>query len=853
MSAWIIWSLAILAFGLFAWLAFRLSLRWWPSLVVRLGLLLLIILALGEGLNRENPNGLAPEVLLVDLSDSISDQSRQEIQAFADVWKEGREGRLVIVFGSGSDYVLSDGWPEVSGGGSELGDALELAAGHLQGSPGRILIATDGMVSPTTKLRQQLESLSDQGVAIDVLPVENRDLSGDVYIDEIRGAGSAWTGMRFPVIVTLMSQQAQTGTLQVIAGGETVIEEGVAMQVGANQFSVWLEAGSPGVMPVEIRVLSNGDPFPGNNVSHRAIEVHAQPDILLVTGAEENTRPMVQSLRNAGSKVTVISPETFPTNLDALDEFPVIFIHDVLSQDLNLEQMKAIEVHVTKLGRSVVFLGGRNSFTLGGYQNTILEPLLPVTLAPPERVQRVPITFLLVLDRSGSMAGDRDTEIAPIELTREAAMRAIETLRPSDYLGVLTFSAAVKWDVAIQPVGEGLELRDAQDKVSRIQAAGGTFMYKALEDAITALLEDPGTEYPHILLMSDGVSGDGSEDEFNALVRNARLNGISISTIALGRESDPQRLSTIASAGNGRFYNVLNPSDLPSVMISESKAVQAENIQEGRTNVIIGAENHPILSGFTLDRFPGIEGYIALQSKAALGAEDVLLSGNFGDPLLSTWQVGLGRTAAWMGDLGERWVLGMEDWDDQGVFWQQVIRYTLPDPSFGDADVRVVAGESEADRIVKLQLSEEDRDGLDPGSIKLLIPQEADKVLAVPLEQVGAVNYETNIKVPGDGAYGTMIQYSVSGETKRVMAPFNVNYPGEWKFGDPSDGAEQIDHWLTLTGGQQLTMDAEIQNTMLQIEEQKSFRWMELLLILLVISWPAEIAVRRRWMPWRRP
>ena len=50
-----------------------------------------------------------------------------------------------------------------------------------------------------------------------------------------------------------------------------------------------------------------------------------------------------------------------------------------------------------------------------------------------------PVTFLLVLDRSGSMAGDRETDISPIELTKEAAIRVFDTLRPADYLGILTF------------------------------------------------------------------------------------------------------------------------------------------------------------------------------------------------------------------------------------------------------------------------------------------------------------------------------------------------------------------------------------------------------------------------------
>ena len=853
MSVWVPVLLGALGTAFFVWLAYRLSLRWWPSLALRVLLLALIVWAVGDGLARGADPGLLPEILLVDVSDSLTEQARQDVRAFALAWETAREERTVIAFGAGSDYVLSQEWPEVEGGGSDLAQAIGRAEEILSGEPGRMLIATDGSVASEGQIGRTIAGLSADQVVVDILPLEGVSYENDVYLTEVRGAGSAWTGMPFPVLVSMVSQTGQAGTLDVLVDGQPYRQEEIVLGPGLNRFYVTLEAGNPGVMPVTFRVSVADDPFLENNVSYHAVEVHTQPEILFVTTNEASARPLVQALRAEGSPVTVISPSAFPTVSSEFDPYPVILIHDVLAQDFSLEQMKAVERHVVQDGRSAIFIGGRNSYTLGGYKNTLLEPLLPVVLAPPTRVQRVPITFLLVLDRSGSMAGDRDTEITPIELTREGAMRAIETLRPEDYLGVLTFSALAKWDVPIQPVGEGLELRQAQDKVSQIIATGGTFMYSALEEAIQALIETPGTEYPHILLMSDGVSGDGSSDEFNQLVRQARNRGISISTIALGNEADPETLSAIAAAGNGRFYQVYDPRDLPEVMISESRAVQAENVQEGRTNVIVGSENHPILSGFTLDRFPQIEGYIAVQSKAGQGAEDVLLSGNFGDPLLSTWQVGLGRTAAWMGDIGEQWVPGMDEWDSRGIFWQQVVRYTLPDPTFGESEVRLAPGEGGQESTVSLQISPDERAGLDLNSLVFLLPQPDDTVAAYPLTQTGPAQFEASFPTPAFGAYPGMAQYSVNGEQKRVMAPLAVNPPEEWHFQDPAAGQANIDNWLEISEGQQLTFEEEIAASEVQKEAAQSSRLYEILLVLLVLSWPAEIAVRRWQMPWRRP
>mgnify|MGYP000010184388 CR=1 FL=1 len=72
MSVWVPVLLGGLGLAVFAWLAYRLSLRWWPSLALRVLLLALIVWAVGDGLARGADPGLLPEILLVDVSDSLT-------------------------------------------------------------------------------------------------------------------------------------------------------------------------------------------------------------------------------------------------------------------------------------------------------------------------------------------------------------------------------------------------------------------------------------------------------------------------------------------------------------------------------------------------------------------------------------------------------------------------------------------------------------------------------------------------------------------------------------------------------------------------------------------------------------
>jgi uncharacterized membrane protein len=729
---------------------------------------------------------------------------------------------------------------------------VETASQILEGHSGRILIATDGLVDNLSSVQEVFSDLLATSSEIVFLPLQTENYANDVSVKNLAGAKSVWEetyfSLRMPITVPADADGMKANILVFVNGEDYLPPKEIVLSAGQNQLSIPFLAGDPGIMTIEARLETGEDEFVRNNVAYASIQILPEPKVLLITETEEDSRNFVRGLVSQGFQVEITSPESVPSSVGGLEDYQAIIIHDVLSQDLSLEQMRNIQLQVMEFGKGLIFLGGRNSYTLGGYQNTVLGQIMPVILAPPDRVQRVPITFLLVLDRSGSMAGDRDMAIAPIALTREGSMRAIETLRSDDYLGVLTFSGVHEWAVDIRAVGDGLALREAQDKVSRIAAFGGTFMYNALEEAISQLASQDTTEYPHILLMSDGVSADGSRDEFLRLVRDARRNGITISTIALGSESDPDLLAEIAENGGGRYYQVLDPADLPDVMISESRAVQAENVQEGNTNIVLNIENHPILADIGLNELPRLSAYNALQRQPDLAVEDILVSGNFNDPILSVWQIGLGHVAVWMGDIGENWALGMMDWETQGQFWSQVIHYTLASPNLGRSFVDII--EKDTSLSVQFEIASSTLQGqINP---VLVLPDRENGQKAYHVPQDGPMSYKLEIEKPEIGAYAGIVQTVFNGENTVFQAPFAVNYPKEWQFPGQKAADAAIDGLVNLSGGRISSMEIELEQPFEEID-QKQFGILELLLTILVISWPLEIAIRRWQMPWRRP
>jgi hypothetical protein len=187
----------------------------------------------------------------------------------------------------------------------------------------------------------------------------------------------------------------------------------------------------------------------------------------------------------------------------------------------------------------------------------------------------------------------------PIELAREAAMRAIEAMQPQDWLGVLTFSLESSWDVPLRELGSGQSLRQALDAVSRVQPTSTTYMYDAMQAALIAMNSLPAEAPParHILVLSDGQSFDGSLPEFAALAQAAQEQGITLSSIAFGEEADEETMAAIAEAGKGRFYSVSQADELPRILVYESQAARSENVQAGQTALRLGEPEHPILCG----------------------------------------------------------------------------------------------------------------------------------------------------------------------------------------------------------------------------------------------------------------
>lgn len=181
-------------------------------------------------------------------------------------------------------------------------------------------------------------------------------------------------------------------------------------------------------------------------------------------------------------------------------------------------------------------------------------------------------TILIVLDVSGSMAGDR------IRTAREATIEFLSRLDANDEVGLIIFNDNVAELAPPTRVGEVVE--GLNQRVAGLVADGNTALYQAVCDAVTQATalqaEDTAvgeTRLYGIILLSDGEDtlSTVTENQMFAtcLPANAEADGVKIFPIAFGEEADQDMLNRIANVTGGRLFTA-DPASISNVYLSIS-------------------------------------------------------------------------------------------------------------------------------------------------------------------------------------------------------------------------------------------------------------------------------------------
>lgn len=853
---WIILALAIV---FLVWLRYRLKLRWWPAWIIR-GALIAVILGVIFFSTEKSPQSIATDnrILIVDCSESISPDEKVDVKNKILEWQKGNPNGMVILSGSDASLYFSSTEPceTVDTQSSHLEKALRLARSLISNSTNQlsstITLVSDGLATDTSTVEEEVELLSTMGIKMDIVPLSPRSNPNDVYVGPLETSSITWANSPINIILPVYNIDSTERDLLSFSI-QINDEESNISPISSNEgyFIFQIPAQPSGVITIKMSVNAPTDPNDTNNTSYASLQVLDSPKVLWISETTKDS--FLVNLERSGLNVEFSYPDKISSDAADLNQYGVIFVNNILATRFTFEQMNALRSFVNDRGGGLIFLGGNNSYTLGGYENTILEPILPVKLEPPPRPKRDPIVFLLVLDNSGSMSLGTSIGISALDLGKEAAMRAIELLKPEDHLGILAFSDDPIWIFPISPLNNEIAIRNASDSLKNIFPDNGTYMYKALVESVAALqnISVDSAQHRQILLLSDGRAADGTFEGYEELALLAKTQGTRISTIALGSDVNINLMKSISDLSGGRNYRAPTAEDLPRIMINESRAARSENIQEGLTSLNVSESDHPILTGVDQASLPTLNSYNALTSKKSEGAEDILVSSSQGDPILSIWQVGLGRVVTWMSDVDQKWANPWGSEVDEQLFWSQVVRYALLNPTIGPAQADVSI--SEDDVTVNLTLIDDLGGPLNFANPQFLIVDSDQKSTSLSIPQVGSGFYRLTIPNLNQGAYRTLITYTDrQGNSKQLVVPFSMNM--NWETHpvneiEKEQGISNLMLWAELSGGDDIS-DSITTSSQISTQDEPTVDLRTLLIILLIVAWPVEIAIRRRWLPW---
>ena len=551
-------------------------------------------------------------------------------------------------------------FPAPGGAATDPALAAGLGAGLLDTAAiPRLLLLSDGLATHGD-LHATAARLGARGIPIFTLPLPS-PAAGDAAVADLTAPDEIRPRVPFRVAVRLLSDRATDAQVQLAGDHGATVDDpdrAVALAPGETTVSFQVRLAEPGTAILRARVRAPSDRHPENDQGVLAIATERDPHrVLCLEGSPGAAGSFSRALAAQGMATDVQAGATGAAG--DLGRYDLIVLADLPRAALSDGEIAALETFV-RGGGGLLVAGGTQSFGPGGYLGTRLATILPLRLDVPDRQEEASLALALVIDKSGSMAGDK------LELTKQAARATAEVLPPSDQIAVIVFDSQSKPVVELQRAAN--RQRIAND-IGRIQASGGTNILAGLREAVDELLPARARK-KHVILLSDGQS---PYDEIPDLVDAATAAHITISAIGVGDGADQTMLKTIAERGGGRFYQTRDPASIPRIFSRETSDLDDQLIVQRPTAVRV-VKKIAALAGVDLGHAPPLGGYVVTRPRPQ--AETVLVTSD-GAPLLARWQLGLGQVTAWTSDLGARWGAGWARWAPFDKLWSQIARATM--------------------------------------------------------------------------------------------------------------------------------------------------------------------------------
>ncbi len=220
----------------------------------------------------------------------------------------------------------------------------------------------------------------------------------------------------------------------------------------------------------------------------------------------------------------------------------------------------------------VTFTGtlDRTAVLRGGDGIVRMELVMRGAPAPDAAAARRPTDFVVVLDRSGSMSGEK------IAHARAAVRELVSRLGADDRFALVTYANTATLAIPLAPATANARAAWLAT-VGEVQPDGGTNMSAGLDVALDLIKHSRGSgRAARAILVSDGLANQGDDSRDGLLRRASRAahGDYVLSTAGVGADFNESLMTALADAGTGNYYYLRADGEFGSVLTREFGAAQ---------------------------------------------------------------------------------------------------------------------------------------------------------------------------------------------------------------------------------------------------------------------------------------
>jgi len=590
---------------------------------------------------------------------------------------------------------------------------------HPSGAEARTILVTDGVETDPGSAPPL-----DDTVRIVRFP----DLpAAEVALRVVRVPLAVRAGEAFDVEVDVWADRETQARVSLTLDGQGVSEDEAPRPIPAGRSTLRIRsvqnALSQGLHRIQAVVSAERDAESRNNAASASFNVVGKSRALILEGIPGEGEALSRLFTAQG-----IEFERHPVGRLAsggidLERWAVVVLAGVLPAQVPPPAAKSLGEWLEN-GGGLFFIGTSAAATPESFDRPELTRLLPTELEPAKpaprpndgqgspgppagpaagpaptaenrKVLAPAIALLLIIDKSGSMAGD------PIALAKEAAIASLETLSDKDFLGVLAFDRQPVW---VQKFESARRKDLIKNNILRLYADGWTDLLPPLLEASKAFTEQEFARtagVKHAIVLSDGFT---PIRDYEAAVRQLAAESVVVTSVCIVGPDGfrDQIMRQIARWGQGRFFFADSFAKIPRIFTEETKmivreaaakeekekpippapapepptpspAAKTEGAAPPVQGRVIFKDDHEVLRGISKDAPPPpLAGAFAAKARAT---SYVPLAFEGGAPALALWRYGLGRAAVWTSDFGGPWSVGWDRWPGTTKLMVQVVRH----------------------------------------------------------------------------------------------------------------------------------------------------------------------------------